>query len=136
MLGTMNLLPGFSFLTLETRHVSLFFLTNFVLVGAGRPIYAAAWNSAIHRSVNMNRLIALGTLAAFGYSTANLFSPNVWIQWNLAINGHVEGIIGIADTLRPESKEAIQQLTHAGLDVKMLMRNYHQVQKLLPQTWA
>jgi len=38
----------------------------------------------------------------------------------IGINGQVEGIIGIADTIRPESKEAIQQLMQAGLEVVML----------------
>jgi len=78
MLGTMNLLPGFSSLTLQTRHVTLFFITFFVLFWAGRPIYTAAWNAAIHRSVNMNTLIAVGTLAAFGYSVLATFFPSVF----------------------------------------------------------
>jgi Cu+-exporting ATPase len=45
----------------------------------------------------------------------------------VAINGQVEGIIGVADTIRPESKEAIQQLTKAGLEVVMLTGDHHQV---------
>ena len=76
MLGTMNLLPGFSSLALQTRHVTLFFVTSFVLLWAGRPIYTAAWKAAIHRSVNMNTLIAVGTLSAFGYSVVATFVPS------------------------------------------------------------
>ncbi len=45
----------------------------------------------------------------------------------IGINGQVEGIIGIADTIRPESKEAIQQLMQAGLEVVMLTGDHHQV---------
>ena len=45
----------------------------------------------------------------------------------VAINGQVEGVIGIADMIRPESKEAIQQLTKAGLDIVMLTGDHHQV---------
>jgi len=78
MLGTMNLLPGFSSLTLETRHVFLFFITSFILFWAGRPIYSAAWKAAIHRSMNMNTLIAIGTLAAFGYSVFATFFPSTF----------------------------------------------------------
>jgi len=78
MLGTMNLLPGFSSFTLGTRQVVLFFITSFVLLWAGRPIYTAAWNAALHKSVNMNTLIAVGTLAAFGYSTLATFAPSVF----------------------------------------------------------
>ena len=76
MLGTMNLLPGLSSLALQTRHVTLFFVTSFVLLWAGRPIYTAAWKAAIHRSVNMNTLIAVGTLSAFGYSVVATFAPS------------------------------------------------------------
>ncbi len=76
MLGTMNLLPGFSSLSLHTRHVILFSVTSVILLWAGRTIYAAAWNAAIHRSMNMNTLIAIGTLAAFGYSALATFLPS------------------------------------------------------------
>ena len=76
MLGTMNLLPGFSTLSLSTRHISLFVVTSGVLLWTGQPIYAAAWNAALHRTVNMNTLIAVGTLAAFGYSVVATFVPS------------------------------------------------------------
>jgi len=78
MLGTMNLIPGFSSLTLGLRHVTLFVITSFILLWAGRPIYAAAWKAALHRSVNMNTLIAVGTLAAFGYSACATFFPSIF----------------------------------------------------------
>lgn len=85
MLGTMNLMPGFSSLTLETRHVTLFFVTSFVLLWAGRPIYTAAWKAAIHRSVNMNTLIAVGTLAAFGYSVVATFVPSFFANSGIPV---------------------------------------------------
>ncbi len=78
MMGSMNLLPGFSAITLQTRHVILFFITSVVLLWAGQPIYAAAWNAARHHTVNMNTLIAVGTMAAFGYSTLATFSPTLF----------------------------------------------------------
>ncbi len=76
MMGSMNLLPGFSAFTLQTRHVILFFITSLVIFWAGRSIYTAAWNAARHQAVNMNTLIAVGTMAAFGYSTLATFSPS------------------------------------------------------------
>ena len=78
MLGTMNALPIFSFLSLGTRHAILFGVTTIILLWAGRSIYTAAWKAALHRSVNMNTLIAVGTLAAFGYSAFATFFPNVF----------------------------------------------------------
>ncbi|UCH91994.1 MAG: HAD-IC family P-type ATPase, partial [Nitrospirota bacterium] len=38
----------------------------------------------------------------------------------ISINGQVEGALGLADTIRPESKEAILSLQQAGLEVVML----------------
>ena len=78
MLGTMNVLPGFSLLTLEVRHITLFFITSFVLLWAGRSIFIAAGKAAIHQSMNMNTLIAVGTLAAFGYSAFATFIPSIF----------------------------------------------------------
>ena len=39
---------------------------------AGRPFLTSAWKSARHRSTNMDTLIAVGTLAAYGYSVYSL----------------------------------------------------------------
>ena len=39
---------------------------------AGRPFLVSAWRNGRHRSVNMDTLIAVGTLSAFGYSLYSL----------------------------------------------------------------
>ena len=41
---------------------------------AGQPFLASAWTVARHRGVNMDTLVSLGTLAAFGYSLYSLFA--------------------------------------------------------------
>ena len=41
---------------------------------AGRPFLTSAWKSARHGSTNMDTLIAVGTLAAYGYSVYSLFA--------------------------------------------------------------
>ncbi len=38
----------------------------------------------------------------------------------VAIDGEVSGVIAVADTLRPESRDAVQQMQRAGLEVVML----------------
>ncbi len=43
-------------------------LTSPVVFYSGAPFYLAAWRALLHRSANMNSLIALGTGAAFLYS--------------------------------------------------------------------
>ena len=45
-----------------------------VLFYAGRGFFSDAWTALRHRSANMNTLIALGTGAAFLYSTCGLLS--------------------------------------------------------------
>jgi Cu+-exporting ATPase len=47
-------------------------LTLPVILYAGAPFYVAAWKALLHRSANMNTLIALGTGTAFLYSLAEL----------------------------------------------------------------
>jgi Cu+-exporting ATPase len=49
-----------------------FLLTIPVVVGSGRPFFTTAWQLAKLRSTNMDTLVALGTGAAFGYSTVSL----------------------------------------------------------------
>lgn len=44
----------------------------------------------------------------------------------ISINGQVEGVFGLTDTIRPESKEAIRSLQQAGLEVTMLTGDNHQ----------
>ncbi|MBW3594848.1 MAG: heavy metal translocating P-type ATPase [Actinobacteria bacterium] len=48
-------------------------LTTPVLFGPGRRFLTSAWKQARHLSSNMDTLIALGTLSAYGYSVYALF---------------------------------------------------------------
>ena len=51
-------------------------VTVFVMVWAGRHIYARAWAALRHHTANMNTLIAVGTGAAFAYSLAATLVPH------------------------------------------------------------
>jgi Cu+-exporting ATPase len=48
----------------------------FVMLWAGRQIYAHAWAALRHHTANMNTLIAVGTGAAFAYSLAATLAPH------------------------------------------------------------
>jgi Cu+-exporting ATPase len=50
-------------------------LTTPVMVYSGRSFFTSAWRSFTHRSADMNTLVALGTGAAYLYSTASVFFP-------------------------------------------------------------
>ena len=57
-----------------------FFLALPVVVISGRPFFSGAWNALKHGATDMNTLISLGVLAAFGYSVGAVFFPTVFIQ--------------------------------------------------------
>ena len=63
----------------DWRAYALFALATPVQLWAGAPFYRAAWNAARHGTSNMNTLIAVGTTAAYGFSVAATFLPNVFI---------------------------------------------------------
>ena len=78
MLITMNMVPGLASWSIQTKHTLLFVVTTLVLFWAGQPIYQTAWKSARHGSVNMNTLIAVGTLSAYVYSVLATFTPAIF----------------------------------------------------------
>ena len=51
--------------------------TVFVMTWAGRHFYTRAWKGLRHRNADMNTLIAVGTGAAFVYSTVATFAPEL-----------------------------------------------------------
>lgn len=54
----------------ESLRWILFGLALGTMLFAGPEIYLAAWRAARHRATNMNTLVALGTMSAFGVSVA------------------------------------------------------------------
>ncbi len=63
------------YLSVEEILVSMFLVALLVLPWAGSQFYAAAWKGLKHRTSDMNTLIALGTSAAFIYSSVVTFWP-------------------------------------------------------------
>ena len=59
----------------RVRWMIMFILTFVVIVYAGREFYVRAWKALRHKTADMNTLIALGTGAAFIYSSFVTFSP-------------------------------------------------------------
>ena len=83
LLAGFGVLPGVDGLAQQTRFYLMFSVAAPALFLAGGPIYLAAWNAARHRAVNMNTLIAVGTLAAFGASAAATFAPGFFERGGL-----------------------------------------------------
>ncbi len=74
-------------------------------------------------------LVQIGTerwMQSLGIETQMLQQQRM--QWEsevkttawIAVNGDVQGLVGISDTLKPSSVQAVQQLQHMGLEVVML----------------
>lgn len=54
-----------------------FLLTSLVLIGPGRGFYTSGLPALARGAPDMNSLVAIGTLAAWGYSTVALFAPSL-----------------------------------------------------------
>lgn len=58
----------------------LFAMTAVLVPWAGRSIFLNAWRGLLHRTTNMNTLVALGTSVAFVYSAYATFFPRAGLQ--------------------------------------------------------
>ncbi len=85
MLGALVLLIShlgvFELVPLPPRPTAwlLLVLATIVQVVGGRRFYRGAWAGLRHFSADMNTLIALGTTAAWGYSTAVVLFPQPFL---------------------------------------------------------
>ena len=62
---------------MQTAWVIQFVLTTLVLVWPGRSFYARGVPALLRGAPDMNSLVALGTVAAWGYSTVATFAPGL-----------------------------------------------------------
>lgn len=70
-------LPLLKEIPAQANLIVMFVLTTPVLVWSGSRFFAGAWSAFKHRSADMNTLIALGTGAAYIYSTVATFLPSL-----------------------------------------------------------
>ncbi len=71
----------------------LFALATFILGWAGRRFYMKAWSALLHKTADMNTLVALGTGAAFLYSAASTIVPGFFIVHGIAPDVYFEAAI-------------------------------------------
>ncbi|HEY0305183.1 MAG TPA: cation transporter, partial [Longimicrobiales bacterium] len=77
----------------QTLAFTLFAITLFVMVWAGRHFYIRAWAAAKHGGSDMNTLIALGTGAGFIYSAFATFAPSFFTARGVAADVYYEAVI-------------------------------------------
>jgi P-type Cu+ transporter len=72
---------------------SLFALAAFILGWAGRRFYTKTWSALLHKTADMNTLVALGTGAAFLYSAASTIAPGFFVAHGIAPDVYFEAAI-------------------------------------------
>ncbi|MBB5345130.1 heavy metal translocating P-type ATPase [Tunturibacter empetritectus] len=70
----------------------LFALATFILSWAGRRFYTKAWSALLHKTADMNTLVALGTGAAYLYSAASTIAPGFFVARGIAPDVYFEAV--------------------------------------------
>ncbi len=70
-----------------------FVLTTLILLGPGRVFFVKGIPALIRRAPDMNALVALGTSAAWAYSTVALFAPEVLPEGSRAVYYEAAAVI-------------------------------------------
>jgi Cu+-exporting ATPase len=73
----------------------LLVLTTPVVFWAGRQFYRGAWSGFLHRSADMNTLIAVGTGSAYAFSVLATVAPGVFEAAGLPANVYYDAVIMI-----------------------------------------
>lgn len=85
-------------------------LSSVIVFWAGRSFYTKAWSALMHKTADMNTLVALGTGAAFLYSTASTIAPQFFIRHGIAPDVYFEagiliiGLVLAGNTLESRAK--------------------------------
>ena len=88
----------------------LFALSAFIIVWAGRRFYVKAWSALLHKTADMNTLVALGTGTAFLYSAATTIAPGFFLAHGIAPDTYFEagiliiGLVLTGNTLESRAK--------------------------------
>jgi len=73
----------------------LLIATLAIMIWAGGRFYAGAWSALRHRTSDMNTLIAVGTGAAFVYSTIATVAPDFFLSHGVAPDVYYEAVVFI-----------------------------------------
>jgi len=88
----------------------LFVLSVCIIGWAGRRFYVKAWSALLHKTADMNTLVALGTGTAFLYSAASTIAPGFFLAHGIAPDVYYEagiliiGLVLVGNTLESRAK--------------------------------
>ncbi|MBB6142936.1 Cu+-exporting ATPase [Silvibacterium bohemicum] len=103
-------LPWIYELSGDTIRWFLFALSALIVAWAGRRFYTKAWSALLHKTADMNTLVALGTGAAFLYSAASTIAPGFFLAHGIAPDVYFEaglliiGLVLVGNTLESRAK--------------------------------
>jgi P-type Cu+ transporter len=89
---------------------TLLALTVLIVLWPGRKFYVKAWSALLHRTADMNTLVALGTGSAFLYSFACTVAPSFFISHGIAPEVYYDaglmiiGLVLVGNTLESRAK--------------------------------
>jgi Cu+-exporting ATPase len=89
----MRVVPWLYHIPASALKYTMLAITLAGMVWAGGAIYERAWQAAIHRSTNMNTLVALGTGAAFAYSVAATIFPAFFLAHGLHADVYYDSVL-------------------------------------------
>ncbi len=91
----MKLAPGLYRLPTQALEFALLALTLVGMWIAASEVYKPAWRALLHRTTNMNTLVALGTIAALLYSIMATLAPQLFVAHGLRPQVYYESVLFI-----------------------------------------
>jgi len=92
---TMEILPALYRLPVSAIESALLAFTILGMALAVGEVYKPAWNALVHRTTNMNTLVALGTIAALSYSAVATLAPSLFRDHGLRPDVYYESVLFI-----------------------------------------
>ena len=100
----------------------LFAVSAFIVSWAGRRFYVKAWAALLHKTADMNSLVALGTGTAFLYSAATTIAPGFFIAHGITPDVYFEaGLLIIGLVLAGNTLES-RAMSRTALALRKLVR--------------
>lgn len=87
------LMQGHAWIAPAPTNYAMLVISLVGMIWGGGIIYRQAWTAAIHRSTNMNTLVALGTGAAFLYSVTATVAPSVFTRFGLHPDVYYDAVL-------------------------------------------
>ncbi len=133
----------FSFFSHQTWNYIFFVLTIPVLFWAGDRFFKGFWATLKHLRADMNTLIAVGTSAAFIYSSAITFSPSYFTSRGHGLNVYYDTSVVIITLIllgkllemrsKGKTSEAIKKLIGLQPKLASVIRNGREIQISIEQ---